>query len=302
MKLLAPGYYKSFACIADRCRHSCCVGWEIDIDDAAMEKYAVLSKGYGKNVIKSIEAGDPPHFRLCEDERCPHLNERGLCRIIESLGEEYLCHICREHPRFYNDTPAGREAGLGLCCEEACRIILSSDEYDRLSEIGETEGEPCAETTACREEATRIRGMIFEILSDRSVPYTERLTQIYSELSVSPSQLSDEEWRETLSSLEYLDKAHSAMFQSYTCELYTPKELEEPLERALAYFLYRHLTKAEGLGGILGAVGFSLFCERLICSVVSETGESVETVARIVSEELEYCEENTEEIQFCFLF
>ena len=32
MKLYAPGYYKRFACIASKCRHSCCVGWEIDID------------------------------------------------------------------------------------------------------------------------------------------------------------------------------------------------------------------------------------------------------------------------------
>ena len=25
MKLFAPKYYKNFVCIADRCRHSCCI-------------------------------------------------------------------------------------------------------------------------------------------------------------------------------------------------------------------------------------------------------------------------------------
>ena len=31
------------------------------------------------------------------------LNRR-LCRIILNLGEDALCDICREHPRFYNFT------------------------------------------------------------------------------------------------------------------------------------------------------------------------------------------------------
>jgi lysine-N-methylase len=32
MKLIAPDTYPEFCCIADRCRHSCCIGWEIDVD------------------------------------------------------------------------------------------------------------------------------------------------------------------------------------------------------------------------------------------------------------------------------
>ena len=39
MKLYAPTYYKNFKCIADACEHSCCIGWEIDIDPEALEKY-----------------------------------------------------------------------------------------------------------------------------------------------------------------------------------------------------------------------------------------------------------------------
>ena len=32
MQIIVPDYYKEFSCIADHCRHSCCIGWEIDID------------------------------------------------------------------------------------------------------------------------------------------------------------------------------------------------------------------------------------------------------------------------------
>ena len=30
MTVTVPSYYKDFKCIADKCRHSCCIGWEID--------------------------------------------------------------------------------------------------------------------------------------------------------------------------------------------------------------------------------------------------------------------------------
>ena len=39
MKLIAPEYYTKFHCIADKCRHSCCVGWEIEIDPDKLVYY-----------------------------------------------------------------------------------------------------------------------------------------------------------------------------------------------------------------------------------------------------------------------
>ena len=47
MKTVVPHYYKNFKCIADKCRHSCCVGWEIDIDDDTLEKYRNLEGEMG---------------------------------------------------------------------------------------------------------------------------------------------------------------------------------------------------------------------------------------------------------------
>ena len=32
MKEYIPDYYKDFQCIADKCKDSCCIGWEIMID------------------------------------------------------------------------------------------------------------------------------------------------------------------------------------------------------------------------------------------------------------------------------
>ena len=143
MRLYAPEYYKDFQCIKDKCTHSCCIGWEIDVDELTRARYLECNDAYARAICDSIDEDSEcgvSHFRMGEDGRCPHLTEDGLCRIIIELGEDYLADICREHPRFYNITPHGAEVGLGAACEEACRIILTSDSYIKIIEIGETDG------------------------------------------------------------------------------------------------------------------------------------------------------------------
>ena len=89
----------------------------------------------GEKIKASVSYDGAPHFRLTEAERCPHLLNSGLCGIICELSEKALCDICREHPRFYNFTNRGKEVGLGMSCEEACRLILSRDDFDEFIEI-----------------------------------------------------------------------------------------------------------------------------------------------------------------------
>ena len=294
MKLFAPTYYQKFTCIADKCRHSCCIGWEIDVDDHALQAYDALTASYGKIIQDSIDRNDPPHFVLCDGDRCPHLDENGLCKIITHLGEGYLCHICREHPRFYNDTNDGKEVGLGMACEEACRLILSTENYRDTVVIGEIDGE----VDPIDFDVLPHRAQIYTILSNHSLPYAERLRMIADTYDVSLAAKTDKEWRGLLESLEYLDDAHRTLFCNYTSDPSTPEGLETYLERALAYFIYRHGTAAWDEEDFRAAVGFALFCERLIASVAHAEGvidlPGFIEVARAVSEELEYSEENTE--------
>ena len=296
MKLYAPKYYKEFQCIADRCRHSCCIGWEIDVDEVTMQKYATLTDPYADRIRDSIDTDEIPHFRLSKGERCPHLDERGLCRIILSCGEDKLCDICREHPRFYNDTPYGREVGLGMACEEACRLILLSNDYGNLVEVGEAPGEPCADW-----DTIAIRKSLYAMLGDETEPYERRLQGIYDAFAVAPSLLSDEEWRMRLDSLEYLDDTHSTLFSVYSSDLTTPQGAEKILERALAYFIYRHCTEAQDEADYRSSLGFCFFCERLLASMIAKSNPiGALELARTLSEEIEYSEDNTVAIKAAF--
>ena len=288
MKLYAPEYYKNFKCIADKCPHSCCVGWEIDVDEDALEKYRTLSHPYGAVISDSISTEDTPHFKLCHGDRCPHLNEQGLCNIILSVGEDYLCQICREHPRFYNYTDVA-EVGLGMSCIQAARIILSSPRYYVTEQVGQVD----AEADGLEFDGRAARSRLYALLC-ASGDYAERLEEIYRQYEICAGE--DSEWLEIIDSLEYLDHAHRKLFMSYAASR-RPVGKNEYLERALAYFIYRHCTEAFDAEDFRARLAFCLFCERLLAALICAEGaqslEDVALLASIISEEIEYSDDNT---------
>ena len=143
MKLYAPEYYKEFHCIADKCKNNCCkAGWEIDIDDATADLYSKVPDQFGKKLKQNIDFKNSNHFILDKHGICPFLNDRNLCEIYIHLGADSLCQICTDHPRYYEWFGDTKECGIGLCCEEAARIILSQNKPFTTYEI-----EVPAETT-----------------------------------------------------------------------------------------------------------------------------------------------------------
>ena len=128
MTEMYPAYYEVFRCTAGACRHNCCIGWEIDIDEKSTARYAALPGAFGERLRAAIEPGEPPHFRLDESGRCAMLRDDNLCELQRTLGESALCHICRDHPRYRVFLPGRTEIGLGLCCEEAARLLLAQTE------------------------------------------------------------------------------------------------------------------------------------------------------------------------------
>ena len=128
MEIYAPDYYLKFKCIADKCRHSCCIGWDVYVDDETLQKYAREGSELGSSIRNALtELEDGTGFKMCQDGRCPFLDDSGLCDIITQKGDDLLCEICREHPRFYNFFSDRIETGIGLSCEEASRIITGAE-------------------------------------------------------------------------------------------------------------------------------------------------------------------------------
>lgn len=281
MRQVRPDFYDNFKCIADKCHHSCCVGWEIDIDEDSYEYYMGIEGELGEELRRNISAEPEPHFCLCGDERCPFLEQSGLCKLINRLGEESLCDICTEHPRFYNYIEEREEVGLGLCCEEAVRLLLEG--AGSLQLITETDE---------LDEDELIRLDIFKIIADGSKNMSQRFADALGyfgekfeshNMSAWASFLLklerlDESWTEKLNALENakMDKVPDSVLE---CNRYV---------RLCQYFIYRHMLDADEYAPMLE---FCILATEIIAALDMLCGLDAEHT-RLFSSEIEYSDEN----------
>ncbi len=294
-----PNYYDKFKCIAEKCRHNCCIGWEIEIDHATMERYKALDTPLGERIHQRVE-GDPPHFVLETEDRCPFLNEQGLCDIMIEMGEDALCEICTLHPRFRNFYESFCETGLGLCCEEAARIILLETEPFSIA-LPES-----AELLEEEQVFFGIRQRIFEVLQERKRSIKERFSAL-AEMFGGSFDFSLEELRSRYLELERLDDGWTKKLEelkdfAFGEEVFEKEEFQIPMEQLAVYFIFRHLSDAVWDGSYAEIVRFSLMSCYLIGALWERHRKkhgaiSIETMAdltRMYSAEVEYSEENLE--------
>ncbi len=278
---IRPDYYDEFRCIAAECRHNCCIGWEIDIDDDTLKKYQNTTGHLQEKLRKNISPSPCAHFVLGENERCPFLNDENLCELILCGGEDMLCNICKEHPRFYNEIGDITEKGIGLSCEAAAKIILSKQ--NKFSLI--TDGEEIPDFDFFAERAE-----IFNILQERSKPLKTRIIALLKWANIS-SPIGKADWAEIYSGLERLDSA----WDEYLDRLpfisdRIPKNLEVAYEQLLCYFIYRHLSDDFYFSERIQFAVLSCF---LIASAnTTDTLEELLEIARMYSCEIEYSDEN----------
>lgn len=175
--MIRPWFYDDFVCIADRCTDNCCAGWEIDIDEPAMERFRKVPGEFGERLRSAVHERDGQRcFALAAGDRCSLLREDGLCELILHCGDEILCDICALHPRFFNNSGEVSEGGLGLCCEEVCRLLYSSPEPFRLV-MDEADLAAMSSDDEVTASFRRERDELFGILRDRSLGFFDRLAR-----------------------------------------------------------------------------------------------------------------------------
>ena len=316
-----PSYYNHFRCIADACKHSCCVGWEIDVDREALTRYAAVQGPLGDRLRTCIDReADPPCFVLTEDERCPFLNQNGLCDLITELGEDSLCHICADHPRFRNVLPDRVELGLGLCCEAATKLILEQTQPFAVVELPPEKAtrerhaheEPTAldETTA---ELLEWRGILLPLLQDRTTPLSDRIRHVLARSDIDLTESATDTLRSygaiaaLLRDMERLDPAWDTCLNALEtldgdplCEL--EGETAVAYENLICYFLYRYMTADATYrpDAKRTRTAFAILCTAIIHAIHRATGgediDSLCEITRMFSSEIEYSEENLERL------
>ena len=108
MLTVRPDFYDDFQCLASRCRHSCCIGWEIDVDADTLAAYQTLEGPLGDELREKIDPGPTPHFRLGEGERA-----RTACAGSSGSWAKTASAIsARCIPAFIMSFPTGRKWAL----------------------------------------------------------------------------------------------------------------------------------------------------------------------------------------------
>ena len=253
------------------------MGWEIDIDEDSLARYFRIPGMLGEHLRENIDVSDSGAcFRLTPEERCPFLDERGLCELIIELGEESLCQICDDHPRFRNFFSDREEVGLGLCCEAAAKRILGRNEAFRLRVI-EDDGEPDS-LDEDEAELIELREELFGIAGDRRFSIGERMERMLAFCGMELPGMDIPRWAAFLRTLERLDEAWGERLRAVACmgcsgDFY-PAELRIAFEQMLSYLLFRHLPGALEDGDIAGRVGFTVLSVRMVSALLEASGES----------------------------
>ncbi|MBO7512928.1 MAG: flagellin lysine-N-methylase [Fibrobacter sp.] len=311
MILRKPDFYDQFKCIASRCTDTCCVGWEIDIDEATQQVYRKVSGVFGDRLRENIEDG---HFKLLPHNRCPFLDKDNLCEVYQNLGEDALCDICTEHPRFVEVYGDIMERGLGLCCEEAARLLLEGEGPLAFTceECDEPEDELDDDDREVRDQVLGEREWMFETLADQSTPFAERLNMVFGYTGENPFA----PFENAKAMFELLAKLESygPDWEAALSRIKTRIESSEPIvdqgffsetesARLLAYLIYRHYAKCLFEGREQGKRQFALFFWNLARFFTKElagvnsavtpnprTNTKINAV-KILSKQLEYAEE-----------
>ena len=291
-----PDYYKDFECIKGDCRHNCCMGWEIEIDSDTAEVYKSVDGDLGDRLKRYIDWNESC-FILGENERCPFLNSENLCDIIIGLGEDNLCGICADHPRFKNQLPDRTEIGLGLCCEAAADLILRQKHKVELVFDGDS---------SCDDSIINLRDAIIDTLQDREFNIFERLENMLWLCGEDNFEIDIKDWANRLYSLERLNDDWSKRldllkipidFEGYADYI---KGAQCEYEQLAVYFIYRHFANAPDGDSCLKRAKFAALAINIIYALgAAEFTQSGELsfdrrvdIARAFSSEIEYSDEN----------
>ncbi|MCR4740819.1 MAG: flagellin lysine-N-methylase [Lachnospiraceae bacterium] len=172
--------FDDFVCIADRCPKSCCIGWQIVIDDKSMQKYGSITGDFADELNAGIDPAEKCFRRI--DTRCAMLDDDGLCRLQKALGGEYLCDTCRIYPRHEEEFLDLREETLTLSCPEAARMLLDGSYTFGFTEEENEEADDPGEFGDCDpfllDELAYSREKMAEFIKNRKIPFQKRLSAI----------------------------------------------------------------------------------------------------------------------------
>jgi lysine-N-methylase len=273
------------------------------IDDNTLSRYKAEKSNF-KNDLKRGINFKKSKFNADKNGRCAFLNDKGLCEIIINLGEESLCQVCRDHPRFRSFFGDRIETGLGFCCEEATRIILNYK--GKIEPILISDDKKENELDFRQQKILEFRENALDIVQDRAISINQRLGNL---LRLCKADFGKKQFKKLIKlflSFERLDKSWAKRLKNILKKPFvyeTDENLSLFAEQFLSNCLYRHVNGAEDTISARARTIACVFSWWIIKSIIEseKQGEKqdlglIADVIRAYSAEVEYSQKNLDKL------
>jgi lysine-N-methylase len=269
----------------------------MQIDPETLKNYKNNQTDYSSALKRGVNF-KKSKFKTDKNRRCAFLNKDGLCEIISNLGEQSLCQVCRDHPRFRSFFDGVIETGLGFCCEEATRIILSTK--SKIEKVLVSDDKHENETCFIEQNILEFREKVLDIIQDRNININQRLQNLILFCHSSFCLKDFGKVVKLFLSFERLNKTWSNRLKSLRktqLTLLTDESLSVYCEHFLVNSFYRHLYTAEDTISARAITLAIIVCWWVVKSIY-DSEKSVDDfslvcdVVRSFSCEVEYSNEN----------
>lgn len=320
-----PDYYNKFQCIADKCRDTCCRSWEVDVDEDTFYYYKVQEGEFGKYLNAHLhEDDDYKYIPMKEDGYCPFLTKEGLCDIYCHLGEQAMCQVCQEYPRYYMGVGDYEQIDLSLSCMEVGRLLFlhhgpihyekSEDEEEPWETITESEHRRLENILRIRDELVKQAQSGMERIL---VPDFDLLSSTEAGVELLPDAVFDTDLRRIIASFEILDDRGGELLKNLeahydeivSSEAEFRKQYEDLLpvlfSRFAVYLIYRYTIDSfyeKDLSGEIRLWNRSLRLMLLLCMQYYQTEKAfgvgpMINLAHTFSRQIEHSDENMEKMK-----
>lgn len=326
MLVRVPDYFDDFSCLAGACPHSCCIGWEVVIDEDTVRRYQAEPGPLGDRLRAAMRFdGEDLCFPL-NGGRCPFLNQENLCDIHCALGPEATSLTCREHPRFIEDYGPFQEITLSAACPKVNQLLLGPTEP--LTFLKRQNKDSVEVGDDWLDWLVPLRDRLLDLLRNRSQPLNARLRDFLLTAYEAQALLDEEDmdglaafcaapqavptevetpaasWeaavRQCLMDLEILEPDWKTLLERWAQESPLPFAPLEPerLERIAVYLAFRHLLKAINDGDLLGRAQFCVLGVLTVDRLSRLAG--LPEALRLFSREIEHDEDNLDALLEAF--
>lgn len=198
---LTADYFDDFKCKCGSCRHTCCGGWRIAVNEK--EYFRIIGMDCSEKLHEKIEGAfvrpDFPtsdRYMLMEADwtgRCRMLDEDGMCMLQKECGESAITEVCRVYPRSYKSENGLCNACCSASCEATVELLLRREpltfrEESQAQLAAGKDIHPEISVNTPYDLAAIFKDVV-SILQDRSISLRERIGKIYEKSGFDPEHV-----------------------------------------------------------------------------------------------------------------